>query len=201
MLVLSLFVHEASFFVGLILAWRFLDRKHGLLYVLVLAMYFLTWMAISSGGLQSIVVSHDVNNLSGIDWLIQNPIFELMGIFISYKILWLIVFWAVVQAYRSRMYRDIIYISGLFGMGLLMTILAVDTSRLFGFTFPMIFLSLKILENKPMTRFERKTLSIILLLNLFLPSAFVCLNAGVVVDSGVYAWLYNGILNLVTGGL
>jgi hypothetical protein len=171
MLVLSLFVHEASFFIGLILAWRFLDRKHGLLYVLVLAMYFLTWMAISSGGLQSIVVSHDVNNLSGIDWLIQSPIFELMGIFISYKILWLIVFWAVVQAYRSRMYRDIIYISGLFGMGLLMTILAVDTSRLFGFTFPMIFLSLKILENKPMTQFERKLcrLSFFLIYSCHLP--------------------------------
>jgi hypothetical protein len=91
-------------------------------------------------------------------------------------------------------------ISGLFGMGLLMTILGVDTSRLFGFTFPMILLSLKILKNKPMTWFERKTLSVILLLNLFLPSAFIFLNAGVGVDSGVYAWLYNGILHLVTGG-
>lgn len=199
LLVLSLFVHESSLFVGLILAWRFLDRKRCLWYVLVLVLYFLIWMAVSQSGPQTIFASNNIEDLSGIDWVIKNPGFEILGIFFSYKILWVVVFWAMIQSYRSEMYRDIVYIGGLLGAGLLMTLLAVDTSRLLGFTFPMLLFSLNILANKPLTQLERKILSIVFLFNLFIPSVYVGLNMGPVVDSGLYAWLYNGILGLITG--
>jgi hypothetical protein len=152
LLFLGLITHESSVFIGVILAWRFLDRKNGAIYLAILFLYTGIWILTAKGDISSILSSHNVNGISGLEWIHKHPWREMFGIFFSYKLLWLLVIVGVITSYLSVKYKDGIFIIAVFGMGVAMTFLGVDTSRLLGFAFPGLLVSLAVLQSSILTR-------------------------------------------------
>lgn len=196
LLLLSLLTHEASFLIGIILAWRYLGRNEKLVYGFALLFYGMIWLLVSNLNIYDIFASHTVSGMSGLEWVVSNLPLELLGIFSSYKMIWVIFVWAIIVGIQTEMWGDVKFILANIGTGILMTILAVDTSRIMGFAFPGLLISLSVLKNKISTGFSKRVLATIYLSNLFLPSIYVSLNVGPVMLSGLYKSYYSFISDL-----
>jgi len=179
------------------LAWRYLGRNEKLVYGFALLFYDVIWLLASGLSIYDIFASHNVSGMSGLEWVISNLSLELFGIFLSYKMIWIIIVWAIIVGIQSEMWEDVKFILANIGTGILMTILAVDTSRIMGFAFPGLLISLSVLKNKISTDFSKRVLAIIYLFNLFLPSIYVGLNSGAIMPFGLYKSYYSFISDLV----
>lgn len=189
-LVLALLAHVSSVFTGIILAFRYLDRKNLFGYVLLVAMYGLIWLWVSDWNIQAIMATHSVEGRSGVDWLIQSPLQEIMGILVSYKVLWIAFVTAIWVSLKKRLFQDGIFIVACIGSGLLMTILGVDTSRLMGFAFPGILIAISVIQNQLEVKKSHQLLGTLFLLNLVAPSFYIGLNGWIEFYPGIYNFLY-----------
>ena len=184
-LLLALITFESSFIVGLVLAWKYLPRKEQLVYLAAIGLYGFVWLAVWNFDASAILSSRDVDGMSGLEWVMQNPRLEVFGILAAFKVLWVVILWAASSAFPSRR-SDAMFIIVVSGAGVLMTISAVDTSRLMGYAFPALLVSLALLKEIACSRMARLTLAFLFISNLFMPSVYVGLNSGMRTFRGLY---------------
>lgn len=189
-LLLALIAFESSFIVGLILAWRYLGRREQWIYLISLVVYGLVWTAVWNFDISAILASRNVDGMSGLEWAAQNPAMEMLGVFMGYKALWAVMVWAVAAAVPSGRRGEAFFILATVGAAILMTLSAVDTSRLMGYAFPALLVSLAVLTDSASSPTGRRILSLIFGLNLLIPSLYVGLNAGVKIFRGLYGQWY-----------
>jgi hypothetical protein len=193
LVVLSLSAHEASLLLyGVLGVFHFTKSRLAKLYA-VLAIYVLIWMG-SEGFDLAALVNHRPQpsataDLTSLQWLQGNPIREVMGIFFAYKLLWILIVWAVVLLVAKRDFRSSTQIILLLATGAAMTFLAVDTSRLMGWSFYGLLLSLKVIHEAGQPRIGRMAIAIYAA-NLLVPSAYVGLNLGMMLPPGLYLWVW-----------
>lgn len=184
-LLLALITFESSFIVGLVLAWKYLPRREQVVYLLAIGLYGFIWLAVWNFDAGAILDSRDVQGMSGLQWVMQNPALEVFGVLVAFKLLWVVMLWAASSAFPSRR-SEAWFILAVIGAGILMTISAVDTSRLMGFAFPALLVSLSVLTESASPRTGRRVLSLLFGVNLLIPSVYVGLNSGMRTFRGVY---------------
>ena len=190
-LLLALITYESSFIIGLVLAWRYLSRKEQIIYWLAIGIYGLVWVAVWNFDIVAILSSHNVDGMSGLQWVRQNPGLETLGVFMGYKALWAVMVWAAVSAFLSGRRGEAGFILATIGAAVLMTLSAVDTSRLMGYAFPALLVSVAGLKNSVSSRTGRRMLALLFAVNLLIPSVYVGLNAGVKILRGLYGrWIH-----------
>ena len=193
LLVLALLTHEASLFIGLPLAWRYLDRRHRLSYIAVVGLYGLLWLAASRFRLAAILGSHDVEGLSGIEWVLQNPWLEIAGIFFAFKALWLLPVVAIGVSLKRGSSSDVVFIMLCIAAMLVLTTVGVDCSRMAGYAFPAILIALRAILSSPRSPWTGRALAGLFALNLLIPSCSVGLNVGVGTRPGLYGTFWRFI--------
>jgi hypothetical protein len=194
LLLLALIANESSFFVGLVLAWRYLPRKEQWAYLLGLGLYIFVWMALSNFDVAAALASRNVEGMSGLAWVRREPALEAFGLFEGYKALWAVLVWGVAAAFRSARRSEAWFMIATVGAAVLMTFSAVDTSRLMGYAFPALLMALSVLKDGISSRPGRAALGIVFALNLLIPSVYVGLNAGVRTFRGLYGRLYETLV-------
>lgn len=197
LLILALLTHEGSFLVGSILAWRYLDRRRFVLYLLAVILYFAIWFWVSGQDINVMLRGHRVEGVSGLVWLASAPLKELIGLFVAYKAMWIIFFISVWISGKKRLFSDMIFVLTCAAAGICMTILGVDTSRLMGFAFPGFLVALALVSKHPDPMNSKRAFSLIFLLNLILPSFNIGLNGGIEFFPGLYQVLYGWMTALV----
>jgi hypothetical protein len=189
-LLLALVAHETSLFMGSILACRYLDLGYRLRFLTALILYGVIWVTAYDFNIRAVFENHHARGMSGIDWVFLAPRAELLGVFIAFKAIWLLLILAIILAMRYQSYRDAMFIAGCVGVGVLMTFLGVDTSRHMGVAFPGVLVALETIRSHMPRQAATRTLSSIFAANLLIPSFYIGLNTGIVLRPGLYKHLY-----------
>jgi len=191
-LLLALATHFLGLFVGAILAYRYLKGSWRLSYFIAAALYGVIWMTAYDFNLQKIFGEHNnIYGMSAQDWLLIAPLAEALGVFIAFKAVWGLLILATGLALLCRLYGDAIFIAGCVFAGLLITFLGVDTSRHMAIAFPAVLVALESIGKHMPQRSADRTLSIVFLFNMMIPSFYVGLNMGIVLRPGLYETLYS----------
>jgi hypothetical protein len=190
LLILAMLTHEASVLVGVILAWRYLDRKRFIFYLLAVMSYLLIWFFVSGQDLDVMLRGHKVEGFSGLAWFAAAPIKAWIGVLVAYKAVWLLFFISVWISVRQRLFPDLIFMLACVVAGIFMTVLGVDTSRLMGFAFPGFLVALAVVTKYLEPAKAGMILFPIFLVNLLLPSFNIGLNSGIEFFPGLYQILY-----------
>lgn len=190
LLVMALATHEASLFIGAVLAWRYLPRGKFIAFIASFALYMAIWLTATGFNIGTFG-RYEVSDQSGIAWVLQAPQKELLGVFIAFKALWVAALLGIALGFHQKRYVEAKFI--LFSMlaGILMTFLGVDTSRLMGFAFPGLLAALSVIHQTLPGRLRQTFFTVLFLLNIALPSFTVGLNAQVAFAPGLYQWLYS----------
>lgn len=190
MLLLALVTHEASLFVGVVLAWRYLDWDRRVVYVISLVMYGVIWLGAYGFALPALVASHNVRGRTTLQWIALRPGTELLGIFLSFKAVWVLAIVGAVLAVRRRWNADAGFILASLAGGLGITLLAVDTSRVAAYGFPGVLAAIAVIRHGLPEKISRWLFSIVLLVNLVIPSFYVGLNCWIDTRPGLYKALW-----------
>jgi hypothetical protein len=193
LIVLSIAAHEASvilygFFAPFLFGKERLAKPYGLL-----GLYMFIWLGSNRFSLTELMNSRPqpstTVNMTSIEWLLNNPVREILGIFFAYKLLWLLIIWAVILLLKKRNFRMAIQVIALLVAGIVMTLFAIDTSRLIGWSFYALLFSIGTLyqENKSSSQ---KIAKAIFLVNLLIPAMYVGLNLGMFLPPGIYFQLW-----------
>lgn len=202
MLILALATHEASLLVGAVLAWRYLSRGKFIAFISSLAVY--TGIGLIASGFHIEALNrYNVSDMPGIEWVLRAPLKELLGVFIAFKALWGVIFAGIALGIRHKFHREAKFIIFTTLAGLLMTFLAIDTSRMMGFAFPGLLIALSVIRQTLPRRTIQRFYASIFLLNIVIPSFSVELNAQVGFAPGlyqrVYAWLEPFLAKALSG--
>ena len=184
-LLLGLIAFESSFIVGLVLAWKYLPRKEQVIYLLAIGIYGLVWLAVWNVDVAAILSSRNVEGMSGLEWVRAHPSLEIFGVLAAFKALWVVMLWAASSAFPLKR-SEAAFILIVIGAGILMTFSAVDTSRLMGYAFPALLVSLAVLKESASNRTGRLVLAFLFAVNLLIPSVYVGLNSGMRTFRGLY---------------
>lgn len=203
LIVLSIASHEASILLyGIFAIFIFSKQKLGKVYGL-LAIYLVLWFGSEGFKITTLINNRPrpsaTVNMSSLDWILNNPTREMLGIFFAYKLLWVFIIWALVLLFRNKNNWMALQIIALLGSGLFMTFLAIDTSRLMGWSFYALLLSIKVIHDNAEPQ-SRKLSNAIFLFNLLIPSAYVGLNLGMLLPPGLYSlirFIKNWLLMLI----
>jgi hypothetical protein len=186
LLLLALVAHESSVFVGVILAWRYLERDHKIVYLLGLGIYGVVWAAAYGFVMTALLTNHNYRGRSGWEWLVLRPASELLGIFMAFKAVWVLPIVGTVLAVRHRLHAEACFITACVAAGLFMTLLGLDTSRLVGFGFPGVLIAICVIRQGLPEKVSNRLFSIVFLANLLIPSLYVGLNCWIEVKPGLY---------------
>lgn len=181
---LGVLAHEGTFLPA-IAFFLFRKKRVELRYTVMFAALYAALLVMSYGGdLNEIAAVRSVGNISALSWVLQHPLRELAGLFISFKLLWFVIGAAAV---RSREVRSGVLLFLL--SGILLTIIAVDTSRMAGFAFGALLLSIPVVAAGEQ---GRTTFRNICWWNFAVPAVYISVNAGVVWFDGLYRLLAEG---------
>lgn len=182
----ALFVHEASVLLFGIIALLYFTKEERKLYFISVFLYVLCWITSFGLDVGRLVEVRNVGGMSGIEWLVSHPFRELFGIVLSLKMLWILIFITAIR-FPSHMKN--------FGLlllpGIILTIVAVDTTRLMALGFLPVLFAVEYVKRYALisSRYGR----ILHIANIIVPSAYVGLNSGLVFFNGLYQLLYNGV--------
>lgn len=185
---LSLVSHEASLIIWFPLALILFDKKEFLQFLTIVAIYIFMLLSINTS-FSEVLASRDVGGTSSLQWVFSNLDREILGILFGFKALWLVVIGAAIYLFNEKMHIVLLQIIGILGAGVFMTLLGVDTSRLFSWAFMAVLLSWKILQNAG-GKWE-KLLNIALAINLLVPPVYVQL----VTEPSIVPSIYTVILS------
>lgn len=192
LLILALLVHESSVFICPLLALRYLDRERMYHYVAAVSLYFMVFFAAHGFNVHAVFGMHAVQSKSGLDWVLGFPVYEMLGLAFAWKAFWLVAAVATFHALRGKNYRDGFFIPAAMFSGILVTFLAVDTSRLAGFAFPGMLVSLTVLS-APDCAATSRSMAYLYLLNIIIPSVYVGLNTGIIAREGIYGFIFQSL--------
>ena len=185
---LALLAHEGVMLVLAPLAiFRFtLAARRGTL--LVIGAYLIAWLASHGWRPLQVIASHNINGLSGWQWAIREPALLVAGIFFTYKLLWILIVWALIRSPAPE--RSLIV--SMLAVGFLACFLGVDTTRMAGFGFIGLLVALAaICRNRGKLPLTAK---LVLAANLCVPSLYVGLNVGGYVFNGLYKLMFHGVV-------
>jgi hypothetical protein len=182
----ALFVHEASALLFGMIALLFFTKEERKVYFVAVFLYALCWVTSFGFDFKRLTEVRNVGGMSGVEWLVSHPFREVLGIVISYKALWVFLFVVVI-----RFPLHVKSVSMLFLPGIILTVMAVDTTRLMAFGFlPFLFALDYVRRYALLSRHQIRTLHIV---NVIIPSVYVGLNSGIVLFDGLYQLLYQGV--------
>ena len=190
LLVFALLTHEASLFIGVVLAWRYLNKKYLLAYLLVLLTYGFVWLAGYGFQVENLLTSHSSAGMSSVQWVFQNLKQEFIGLFISFKALWLLPVVALYIDIKRKYWKNVLFLGLCLFIAVLMTFLGIDTSRMTGWAFPMILVSLQVIYTYFEPRVVSRFLSVVFLINILIPSFYIGLNSWISFRHGLYRYFY-----------
>ena len=199
---LTLAAHEGSVFILMPLMFFFFPRKDLYKYFLVIAMYFGLYFLSYRLNAINLVESHNlIENKIGIGWAVEYPFRAIGGWFFAYKLLWIIIIYAVFKMLKTNnTVKAVSVVSILILAPLIINILTVDVYR----NIAGGFLGLLICYSFLMKSGYGKTISlnVIMFINILIPSIYVGTNNGFRPVPGLYGWLYKLIgLNKLLGNL
>ncbi|HID99686.1 MAG TPA: hypothetical protein EYP59_05275 [Thiotrichaceae bacterium] len=194
LLVMALLAHEASLFISPILSLFIFDKKRSVIsFYIVCIVYLVFWIVAHGLNIGNALNSHNVGGLNALQWLVRYPERELLGLFFSYKALWILIITALIILFRTNQFRVAIQIILLLSGSLIMTLAGVDTARLMGWSFIAILLSIKTIYAAN-SYIPRKFIHTVCIVNILIPSLYVGLNTG-----GMY--YFPGLYNLLTNSI
>lgn len=183
---LAIFAHEVSILLLLMISAVYFSKREIGWIVMIGSLYGFLWLFSFGFDVERMISVRNVGSLSTLEWIIEFPHRELLGIFFSFKIHWLFILLVVVKAKKER--RNVLL---LLLPGLVLTLLAVDTSRLVGYSF--VALLTAIVYIKQQSLLNQRQFNVLCGLNLCLPPVYVGLNSGVVYFDGLYQLLQFGV--------
>jgi len=191
LLTFALASHEASIILFSIIAIFFKDGKIRVKYFLVIFIYSFIWLVSIRFDLSSLLHTSQIRGFAPLQTIISNPRLELLGIFYTYRLLWILIIVSLVLLIIKRDSRTILQITALIGSGVLMTLIGVDTLRMFSWSFFALLISIKTFYeyNNPGLQ---KFLYVILALNLLIAPVYSVLH-GIRPPTGLYQLFYSAI--------
>lgn len=187
LVVLAMLAHEISILPFLLIAFLYFSKEEFMMVCSIAFFYGIFWILSFGLNPQSAVGVREVAGMSAFDWIILNPLYEILGILISMKTFWIVI---LIAAYQMRNYRSIIL--GSIAIALVFTLLGVDTSRLMGYSILSLLFSYYAVKKYELI--PAQTLHYLTIFNIILPSVYVGTNYGIVFFNGFYQLLYQGIL-------
>lgn len=184
-MMLAVLSHEGAFLPALAYFF-FRNRREELFYGAMFAALYAAVLVTSYGGdLNEIASVRSVGGISAFAWLQAHPFRALFGFLISFKLLWIVIGAAAVRSAELRRGVILFVTAGLF-----MTVIAVDTSRMAGFSFGALLLSIPYFTQNGNGRMFFRHLC---WWNLCIPAVYISVNAGVVWFNGLYRLLAEGV--------
>jgi hypothetical protein len=138
-----------------------------------------------------VVGSHNVEGMSGLEWVELHPWLVLIGALFAFKILWLLPGLAVLRGWDKPESRDVRFVILCIVAGFVLATAGVDTSRMVGFAFPAFLVALTILKRDSFAGQTTRVLDLIFLINLLLPSVSVGQNTGFSLGTGLYRAMWS----------
>jgi hypothetical protein len=172
LIVLSFITHEAGFII--IFVVLLLKRNKEFMYFFlysIITYYLVHWLSKLTGA--GSFLNYDQKYIKdSIDLITQNPLHYIISIVLSYKLLWVLI---IVVLWQAKAKLNTVMPILLFLMcGLFISLIGLDSSRLFGFSFLALLYSVKYYyENNDIRKLLVK---IIVIVNIILPSAYYALN-------------------------
>lgn len=191
---LMLSAHDAlPVFAALPLILFVFPRRDRLIALAVIALYFGLWLANFGFDVRAALAAQtafDGSNTLG--FLRTRPWAVPLGCYAAYKALWLVAGLALIDLARRGRLRDALAMAAILLFPLLQVVIAVDISRLVGAGFLAVLMALAHIR----PRLSDRAFSIILAINLLLPSFYVATNAPVGYPRGLYQ-LYLPVIHRV----
>jgi hypothetical protein len=191
--VLALASHEASLFIWFAFALTLFDTKGWIQFLIISSIYILLLVALNHG-ISGVLETRTFGGKSNLELVIENPMQELIGIFFSFKALWIIMISAVGYLLSQKKIQETIQIVSILAAGVVLTFMGVDASRLYGWTFMALLISWKILDEAEEN--WKKMISIVLVMNILIPSVDVYLYTVPSVVPGVYQYIFKTLFGI-----
>ncbi len=185
-LALAILAHESSMFLSVILAIFILGRRSLMKFYVLCAVYCIFWVGSYGFAPDAAVGSHQVDGLSALQWMQHNPMREVIGILGSYKALWFFVIIGLVLLWQKKEYKPLLLSVLLLLSSFGMTFLAVDTSRIMGWSFIALLLTVKAVHQANEKVWIKKSLNIVYVANLLIPSVYIAVNIHPIWFTGLY---------------
>lgn len=183
---LCIFAHEGSILLLLAISFVLFSKREIIWIIAIGAFYGFIWLASFGFQVERMLSVRTVGSMSTISWIINYPFREILGILFSFKILWFFI--AFVMYVWKRESRNIL----LFILpGIALTLIAVDTSRMMGFSFTALLYSILYIKQKKLL--SDRQFALVCALNICIPAVYVGVNSGIVYFDGVYQLLQYGI--------
>jgi hypothetical protein len=185
----SLASHEASIFLFAVIAIFFREGKLRIKYLAVIFAYMFIWLISIRFDIASLWDTPQIRGFSPIGMIIANPSNALWGVFYTNKLIWLLIAAGLVIVAHRRDYRAFFQILALIACGILMTLIGVDTIRMFSWSFFSIFMAVKIIhkeDNPKLFIF----MNVALILNLLVAPLYANLY-WIWAPSGIYRIIYS----------
>ncbi len=183
---LAVLSHESIIVAAAAVAIVFHSRQDLYWIAMIGGMYGVVWIASMGFDLGDMLLIRSVGGRNTAEWLIEYPVREFLGLFFSMKLLWLFIFVAWQRRPQERKNITLLLVPGI-----VLTLLAVDTSRMAGFGFMALLFSIYLIKQHGLL--SDKQFAAISLFNICVPAVYVGLNSGIVYFAGLYQWLMYGI--------
>jgi hypothetical protein len=188
---LSLATHEGSVLVLVPMILFCFPGKKKLKYLTVIALYFVLYViSFRLDALLLVKSQFSLDNKIGLDWVRLYPWRAAVGWLLSYKLLWIFVFWAIYRMMKAGEFRAA---SAVFSLSILapalINILAVDVYRHVAEGFIGLLIAYTYLMK--LGYGDRLFVKIIMALNILVPSVYIGTNSGFRFKPGLYLWFAN----------
>lgn len=184
---LSLATHEAALFILIPYFFFFEERKLMRYISAITFLYLLIWVFSFGFDFYKGINTHNLGDEWVIEKVINNPLEYFKGLFFSYKLLWIAIF-IYPFLFIKNSPGEVVGVLFIFLGSILVTLLAVDTSRLAGLSFIGFLFIIRSYEKADIL--SHKSIKILLMANLIIPSFYYSLNTGLVSFQGLYKWIY-----------
>jgi len=186
---LSLISHEGSIFIWAGLIIIFFKRIYWPKFFIIVVLYIFMRFLGTGFDLNTLFLPRVVGEMTTIEWLKYNPDKLLFGIFFAFKSGWIIIGLGIYQWFQKREWKILTSAFVLLGIGGVLAVYGIDTSRLVGWIFPVLLLAWKELES-PLSKSINRIATLAKVLNLLIPPIYVGLN-GIVFPPGLYKLVYD----------
>lgn len=201
LVILSLLAHEVSIVPLLFISYRYFSKEEQWMVAAVIVFYCFFWIASFGGDVSTLLAVRNVYGKSGWQWAVEHPLRLLSGIALSFKLLWIIILYAIMKFPSVRT-----LIAGFTVIAILFTLIGTDTSRLMGFG--LIGLLLAVYMLKGTTLAASGWYRGLLLANIVVPTFFIGTNIGIALVNGFYDMggvngkvIFNGLYQIVYLGV
>jgi hypothetical protein len=199
--VLSMLSHEISAVVIAFIALLFFTKNQRIMTGIIILLYVGFWLGSFGFHLSDMLHVRNVHGMSGLAWALKYPMRQFIGILLSFKMLWIIVF---ISLYYMKTQRTLLL--GFMLIGLFFTYMGVDTSRLMGFGFISLLFSFYWI--KKYSLLNAHYVKYILAGNIMIPSFYIGTNVGPTLINGVYSIgggsgvvIFNGLYQILYFGV